>query len=241
MYQQPQPADKLAATYNMGTFLKEYHTRVTGSNIFYGVLAVLLITGLSVEGTFAHEWIAFIPIIIVIILVSVLLETTRWLHGLRMVVCTEGLIRVWNEQIASIRWDEIRELWLDGRGVYTFSRTDGTRFIINHVFQHAEELGATIEKEVTQRLLPALLKAYYRGDVLCFGIFSVSQRGLSAEGQTLPWSELDEFLVQRGVLLIKQNKMKRNWLAVSLRDTPNLCVLEALIQHIFITLEGTSL
>jgi hypothetical protein len=29
-------------------------------------------------------------------------------------------------------------------------------------------------------------------------------------------------------------------MSVSLRDTPNLCVLEALIQHIFITLEGNS-
>ncbi len=53
---------------------------------------------------------------------------------MRMVVCTEGVLRLWCDEAENVRWDELRELRRDRRGHYAFSRADGTRFIINHVY-----------------------------------------------------------------------------------------------------------
>lgn len=87
----------------------------------------------------------------------------------RLVVCTGDLLRLWDNEAESMRWDELRELWRDRQGNYTFSHADGTRFIINYVFRRADELCATIEEEVTRRLLPQVLAIYQRGEPVRFG------------------------------------------------------------------------
>src|SRR5258708_5467417 len=160
--------DRLAAAHQLGTPLAVYRASVIGSNLMYTIIGALLVGGLMVEGLSLHQWMVVFAILLILLLLWGLLESTSWVRSLCMVVCTEGLLRTYENTTESIRWDEIGELWRDRRGTYTFSRADSTRFIVNHVFRHSEELGATIEEEVTRRMLPRLLTAYQRCEKLHF-------------------------------------------------------------------------
>jgi MFS family permease len=171
--------DRPAHTHHLGTPLAVYRASVIGSNLVYTVIGALLVGGLMLESLSSHHWVVVFPILLILLLLWGLLESTSWVRSLRMVVCTEGLLRTYENTTESIRWDEIGELWCDRRGTYTFSRADSTRFIVNHVFRHSGELGATIEAEVTRRKLPRLLTAYQRGETLHFGPVQVNRRGIS--------------------------------------------------------------
>jgi hypothetical protein len=228
-------AERLAAAHHLGTPLAVYRAAVLSSNLLYTLLGAVLIGGLIVQGMRSHQWLVILPILLIVVLLWGLLESTFWVRGLRLVVCSEGLLRLWNEEAESIRWDEIRELWRDRQGHYAFSRADGTRFIINHVVRHADELGATIEEEVTWRLLPPALLRYHRGEPVRFGPVQVSRQGISSGGDILPWDSVGDVQVQGGLLAITRQETAPGGLYVSIKSTPNLCVLEALIATI---LEG---
>jgi Family of unknown function (DUF6585) len=233
MQQLPTDAYQLASAHHLGEPLAVYPARVIRSNLLYALIGVMLIGGMIFGGIHSRQWVVLIPILLLVLALCGLLESTRWLCSLQMVVCTEGLVRVWEGNADSIRWDEIRELWRDRRGGYTFSRTDGTRFIINHVFLNAEELSTTIEQEVTDRLLPLIISSFQRGDTVRFGKVRVSQRGMSTGGEILPWNEMGGLMDYGGIIAIKQKGRWRNWSYISIRETPNLCVLEALIEYMF--------
>lgn len=237
MQQFSPPTDRLAAAHHLGRPLAIYRAAIRFSNLLYTLLGAILVGGLAVQGIHSHQGLVVLPILLILLLLWGLLESTLWVRNLRMVVCTEGLLRLWNNEAESMRWDEIRELWRDRQGNYSFSGDDGTRFIINHVFRHADELGATIEEEVTRRLLPQVLAMYQRGEPIRFGQVQVSQQGISTGGDLLPWDRVGEVQMHGGLLVIKRQGTALNGLYVPIKSTPNLCVLEALIDSI---LEGES-
>lgn len=221
--------DRLTAAHHLGTPLAVYRASVIGSNLVYTMIGALLVGGLVVEGLSSHHWVVVFPILLILLLLWGLLESTSWVRSLRMVVCTEGLLRTYENTTESIRWDEIGELWCDRRGTYTFSRADSTHFIVNHVFRHSGELGATIEEEVTRRMLPRLLIAYQRGETLHFGPVQVNRRGIKTSEQALPWYEVGEIKEHMGIVAIMQ-KAGSPWSYVPMKQIPNFCVLEALIE-----------
>jgi hypothetical protein len=165
-------------------------------------------------------WLVLLPILLIVVLLWGLLESTGWVRDLCMVVCTDGLLRLWHDEVESVRWDEIRELWRDRQGNYAFSRADGTRFIINHVFRHAEELGATLEEEVTRQLLPQVLTIYHSGERVRFGQVQVSRQGISIGGDMLPWDRVGEVQMHGGLLVIKQQGTTLGGLYVPIKSTP---------------------
>ena len=229
MQQISRQTDRLAATHHLGTPLAVYRASVISSNLVYTVIGALLVGGLVVDGLSSHHWVVVFPILLILLLLWGLLESTSWVRSLRMVVCTEGLLRTYENTAESIRWDEIGKLWRDRRGNYAFSQADGTRFIVNHVFHHAEELGATIEEEFTRRMLPRLLTAYQRGETLHFGPVQANRRGISTSEKTLPWYEVREIREFMGMVAITQ-KTRCLWSYVPMKQIPNLCVLQALIE-----------
>jgi hypothetical protein len=226
---------RLVATHHLGAPLAVYRTAVLSSNLLYTLIGAGLVGGLAVQGMHSHQWLVLLPILLIVVLLWGLLESTFWVRGLRLVVCTEGVLRLWCDEAESIRWEEIQELWRDRHGHYAFARVDGTRFIINHVFRHADELGATIEEEVTRQLLPQVLALYQRGEPVQFGQVQVCWQGISTGGDILPWDSVGDVQVQGGLLVIKQQGTALGSLYVSIKSTPNLCVLEALIDSL---LEG---
>ena len=132
--------ERLAAAHHLGAPLAVYRASVRSSNLLYTLIGAVLVGGLVVQGIHSHQWGVLLPILLILLLLWGLLESTFWVRSLRLVVCTEGVLRLWNDEAESIRWEEIRELWRDRHGQYAFSRADGTRFIINHVVRHADEL-----------------------------------------------------------------------------------------------------
>jgi hypothetical protein len=221
--------DRLAAAHHLGTPLTTYRATVGFSNLLYTLIAVVLIGGLVMQGLRSQQWLVVLPLLLIVVLLWELLQSTRWVRTLRMVVCSEGLLRLWSDEAESMRWDEIRELWRDRQGNYAFSRADGTRFIINHVYRHADLLGATVEEEVTRRLLPQVLASYQHGEPVRFGQVQVSRYGISTGADLLSWNSVGDVQVHGGLLVITQQGTALGGLSVSIESTPNLCVLEALI------------
>ena len=227
--------DRLATAHHLGRPLADYRATVRFSNLLYTLLGAILLGGLVVQVLRSHQWLVILPILLILLLLAGLLESTRWVRDLHMVVCSEGLLRLWNNEAEAIRWDEIGELWRDRRGNYAFSRADGTRFIVNHVFRHADRLGATIEVEVIRRVLPQLLASYRRGEPVRFGPVQVSRQGISTGEDLLPWDMVGDVQVLGAHLVIMRQGTARGGLYVPIKSTPNLCVLEALIDAL---LEG---
>jgi hypothetical protein len=64
------------------------------------------------------------------------------------------------------------------------------------------------------------------------GKVSVSWQGICGSGEILPWNEMGGLIEFGGIFAMKQIGTWRNWSYVSLRETPNLRVLEALIDYI---------
>lgn len=227
--------ERLSAAHHLGRPLAVYRAAVRLSNLLYTLLGVVLLGGLVAQGLRSHQVLVVLPILLILLLLLGLFESTRWVRNLRLVVCSEGLLRIWNNEAESIRWDEIGELWRDRQGNYAFSRSDGTRFVINHVFRHADRLGATIEAEVIRRVLPQLLASYRRGEPVRFGPAQVSRQGISTGEDLLPWDMVGDVQVLGAHLVIMQQGTARGGLYVPIKSTPNLCVLEALINAL---LEG---
>lgn len=232
MQQPSTQTHRLAAAHHLGTPLAVYRASTTSSNLLYTLIGAILVGGLLVQGFRSHQWLVLLPILLIVGLLWGLLESTFWVRDLRLVVCTEGLLRLWNDEAESVRWEEIRELWRDRWGNYAFARADGTRFIVNHVFRHADELGTTIEDEVTGRLLPHLLSLYRRGEAIRFGQVQVSRQGINVGSSFLPWNMVGEVRVHGGTLTITAQGKMLQGLSVPTKGTPNLCVFEALIETI---------
>jgi hypothetical protein len=232
MHQFSIQAQRLAADYHLGTPLAVYRASVTTSNLLYLLIGGILVAGLVVQGIHGRSWLVLLPILLIAVLLWGLLESTWWTRDLCMVVCTDGLLRLWHDETESVRWDEISELWRDRRGHYAFSRADGTRFIVNHIFHHADELSSRIEEKVTERLLPRVLALYQRGEPVRFGQVQVSRQGIKVGGMSLPWDKVAEVQVQGGMLAFKQQGMALHELYAPVNRIPNLCVLEALIETI---------
>jgi hypothetical protein len=229
---------RLMQAHHLGVPLAVYPASVGRSNLIYLLIGAGLLGGLVVQGIRSHQWLVLPAILLTVVLLWGLLESTFWVRNLRMVVCSEGLLRVWNDEAESIRWDELRELWRDRHGRYTFARADGTRFVINHVFRRADELGASIEEEVTRQLLPQVEAAFQRGESVPFGEVQVNQTGLSIGTATLPWTSIEGIKEHGDNLLITERETRHTWASVALRATPNVCVLEALTQTMRTRYEG---
>src|SRR5258708_9412850 len=139
--------DRLAAAHQPGTPLAVYRASVIGSNLVYTIIGALLVGGLMVEGLSLHQWMVVFAILLILLLLWGLLESTSWVRSLCMVVCTEGLLRTYENTTESIRWDEIGELWRDRRGAYALPRARTTRLPRHQLLPHPAEPGPTHEAE----------------------------------------------------------------------------------------------
>lgn len=95
-----------------------------------------------------------------------------------------------------------------------------------------ELLGNAIEKEMVKQLLPEVLAEYQAGKNIVFPGLCITQQYVCNSEEKLYWSQLSEIRVNKEQLIIKEKESLHNWLAVSVSQIPNLCVLEALLKHI---------
>ena len=117
---------------------------------------------------------------------------------------------------------------------YIVQRADGATFVFDQTFSHLKELGKTIEQEAARSLYPRAVAAYNAGQILVFGTISVGMAGLSDGRKMLSWNELKSIKVDEnnGAIAIRKQGKWLNWSNISLSETPNIIVFEALVNAI---------
>jgi hypothetical protein len=180
-------------------------------------------------------------------------------RNLRVHVYENGLLFRKRDRNDVIRWDQITFVWHKVNKTtttntttnpstgyttttrstridhsYIVQRTDGVKFVFDNTFSRLRELGKTIEQESARYLYPQAVAAYNAGQALVFGKMSVSRSGLSDGRKTLSWNELKSIKVDEnnGAIAIRKQGKWLNWSNISLSETPNIIVFEALVNGI---------
>lgn len=162
----------------------------------------------------------------------------------------------YNEQEKSVEviaWDEIESVWLhilyiyeraseeeegkiryDWR--YTFQRVDGEKYIFRGHFG-IKALSYYVDKEVTARLLPRAIATYEAGQPVCFGNIQVSQKGMQIGQEAIAWPNIFSVELEGYQIIVRLSDWE-HWIGTPKDETPNVCVLEALIRHIIAKDDG---
>ena len=168
--------------------------------------------------------------------------TSARTRKLSLVVCSEGLICI-RREMHIIRWDQIMAWWkditTDSKGrvshSYTLQLTDGTTWTFNSDLVNVEELGAIIEDEVTNHLLPYLLSAYRSGIPIHFGAITLSMHGISMQGgrqRVLPWSYVQRLHLDDASLSVYKVGGLWDWATIPISEIPNVGVLKRLADEV---------
>lgn len=163
----------------------------------------------------------------------------------RAYICSYGILRLAddNSDIEIIHWEQIEKIWRrvrmfypvndsdkrTYRCTYKMQRSDGKLF----TFEGATELkdfGTIVEEEVTARLLPQILDAYNSGTPIAFGKLKLSLEGVSFKNEIFSWNEILEIKVSSDSIEVRLLG-RQGWLGIPASETPNVCVLEALIRR----------
>jgi len=94
----------------------------------------------------------------------------------------------------------------------------------------SSEIRATIEREFVRIRLPGMIEQYEAGHSIAFGDLSFSKLGLTYQGETLAWSQVQSIDVgdQRAEIK-KEGKKWGNWFE---DRVPNQRLLRELVSHI---------
>ncbi len=175
----------------------------------------------------------------------------------QIVIFSDGLLyvheKVHGEQLDVARWDEIEQVqveyadWVQSSDIkyYTIVRRDGTWFRIKVgpiIWKRDKTFRAAIEREVTQRLLPAAITQFEQDGAVSFGELSVERediRGWFKDGsgqerlKEIPWSEIEGIQTRKQDISLLKTDQRRERIPYSYSaTTPNLFVFTALVKHI---------
>ncbi len=165
-------------------------------------------------------------------------------RGTHVVVLEKGLARVGGKQTAVIPWDDVQAVWqavtvhytngikTGTTHVYTAQTKDGQQHRFNDGVKNVETLGNTIQKEVTARLMPRYVDAYNKGGTLTFGKLTLNKAGLSNGRETIPWGEVQQVTINRGIINVRKAGKWFGWSSQTAAQTPNLFIFLNVIDQI---------
>lgn len=159
---------------------------------------------------------------------------------LRVLVFPEGLSYTKRGKTDIIRWDDVatvkQNITRHQQGgtthVYTVQLTDGRKHTFSDGLAGVQNLGNTIQQEVTRRILPRAVEAYGAGETIPFGKVSISKDGITRGKETLSWDQIKGVKLDRGVISIKKEAKWLRWSSVRVAETPNVFVLLAIVDRI---------
>lgn len=158
-------------------------------------------------------------------------------RDLCVLVLPEGLSYTRHGRTEIIRWDEVAAVWQAiTRVQHTFTvrsckvQLDGGRkYTFNNALRNVPELIATIQQEVTPRILARASDAYHAGETIPFGKLGVSEAGISRGKRTLPWDQVKRVTVDKGVITVRKQGSLLKWTSVPVAETPNFFVFASLV------------
>jgi len=165
-------------------------------------------------------------------------------HDLRVVTLEKGVVRVGGGKTLVLPWDDITLVYqaitdhyrngikTNTTHVYTIFRTDKTKIVFNDSIKKVENLGTTIQKETTARLMPGYAKAYNAGNPVKFGKLTLSKSGINNGKETIPWDQVDAVNINRGQISVRKQGKWLGWAGQSAAATPNLFVFLSLVDQI---------
>jgi len=178
-----------------------------------------------------------------LIIGSWIILASAFSRRLSVVVCLQGLIYSKGKK-RIIRWEQVAEFWKDIRiaeqatvlHAYTLRLLDGTTWIFNDSLTNVAELGAIMEDEVIQRLVPVATTAYVAGKALAFGEITISQWGISVrQGQekqrALPWGLVQRLHLDDTSLSFYKVGEFWAWITLPVADVPNVGVLRHMVEQ----------
>ncbi len=174
----------------------------------------------------------------------------RYHTSLRVAVYTDGFIfSDWRRSLAC-RWDEAVEVYESitrvyhrttdtlrpgpRRWEYVVYRADGQRIKIAGL-EGIVQLGQTLKTEILKRVLHRAVETYRAGGTVWFGPkLNLSQRGIGAGGETLPWREVAEVEVSErdNAVTVKQKGKRKGWKHVVGSRVANAWVLKVMVDRI---------
>ena len=120
-------------------------------------------------------------------------------------------------------------IWTSYR--YKLQLTNGEKLTFSETIGKVREMGETMQRQITQALIPRALDALRSGASLPFGKLSVNPMGISNGSETLPWSQISNVTAVSGALIIGKVGKKLRWASASVARTPNAFVFLSLVDH----------
>ena len=259
MAQTTADVQQLAGAYQLGAPKEEYRFKIVRTLIGglfmlalgIGAIAFIVISehislatmDFSAVDTSGDFWV-FMIIGLVLLVCGVWSFINLFLNfDMRVIICEQGLVRTKKGQIEVVRWEHVDAFWqavtkryMNGiytgtTHIYTLRRSDGAMFKFNDTINKVEALGNTIQREVTRVLLPRFIYAYNTGSTVTFGPLSINQQGISNSKEMLPWSQIKDLQVRKGIVSVKKEGKWFNWSTVGVARIPNFYVFMALVDY----------
>lgn len=155
-----------------------------------------------------------------------------------------GIAQVNHGRATIIRWDDVTQIWQNVtrhyyNGVYTGTThyyklisNDGRKLEFKNNLHNIEQLGQTLQSEVTGRLFHQAAETYNSGGTITFGKLTISKQGLSNGKETIPWDKVKGVKLDRGVISVQKEGKWLNWTSQTVAQTPNIWVFTALVDQI---------
>ena len=196
--------------------------------------------------------ILLVPILLFIAAGVGLVVLGRRLRPRTVLVCRDGLAAVSGRSADVCRWNEVHGVYqrimrtrvVDRWGqlmrikidyLYTLERESGRKLLFkNSTSAKILQLGNTIQREVTRRLLPLAFKAVVEERrVLSFGPFGVGFDGLRHADETLLWDDVGFLSLRGGVVRVRtRHDLAQVWAAAPVPQIANLHVFLNIVENL---------
>lgn len=152
---------------------------------------------------------------------------------------TDGIVYCEGRQQQIISWKQIKlvqrqttKIWKKVHHFYMLQLTNNSTIVLKMIIANVQELGDTVEHEVTKQQFPQFLADYETGKRISFPGLCLTQQYIYNSHEKLPWNYVGEIKVNQEQLIIKERDASEDWLSLPISLFPNLCVLEELLKHI---------
>lgn len=164
------------------------------------------------------------------------------------IIYEQGVVAIRGDNVHVIRWEDIQDVRMNiwqqreqsikviNRFNFFVTMMDGQRVKFTRWLDNIAELSDIINREVTNRQLPAAMQTLKSGGELDFGPLRLSQQGIiKARGdELLQWHETAAVMIGgryiRHVMVYRQGK-KRHWLKVKFQKVPNPVLLMTIVNE----------